>query len=41
MARLKRDHPEAELTPLPNCGHFLQEDDPERVAQLISEFLLT
>jgi len=39
MARLKRDHPEAELTALPNCGHFLQEDDPERVAQLISEFL--
>lgn len=39
MARLKRDHPEAELTALPNCGHFLQEDDPERVGQLIGEFL--
>jgi len=39
MARLKRDHPEAELTSLPNCGHFLQEDDPERVGQLIAEFL--
>ena len=39
MARLKRDHPEAELTALPNCGHFLQEDEPERVEQLIAEFL--
>jgi haloalkane dehalogenase len=39
MARLKRDHPRAELTALPNCGHFLQEDDPDQVAQLIAEFL--
>ena len=39
MARLKRDHPEAELTALPGCGHFLQEDEPERVGQLIGEFL--
>jgi pimeloyl-ACP methyl ester carboxylesterase len=39
MARLKRDHPEAELTALPRCGHFLQEDEPERVGQLIAEFL--
>jgi haloalkane dehalogenase len=41
MARLKRARPEAELTPLPNCGHFLQEDEPEKVAHLISEFLNT
>jgi pimeloyl-ACP methyl ester carboxylesterase len=39
MQRLKRDHPKAELTAIPNCGHFLQEDEPERVAELISEFL--
>ena len=39
MARLKHDHPEAELTALPNCGHFLQEDDPNQVAKLIAEFL--
>ena len=39
MARLKHDHPKAELTPLPNCGHFLQEDDPDQVAKLIAEFL--
>jgi len=39
MKRLQRDHPNAELTALPNCGHFLQEDEPERLAQLMSEFL--
>ena len=39
MARIQRARPEAELTALPNCGHFLQEDEPERVGQLIWEFL--
>ena len=39
MQRLKRSHPEAELTALPNCGHFLQEDEPESIGQLIAEFL--
>ena len=38
MQRIKRDHSDAELTALPNCGHFLQEDEPERVAQLMAEF---
>jgi pimeloyl-ACP methyl ester carboxylesterase len=41
MQRVQRDHPLAELTALPNCGHFLQEDEPERVAQLMSEFFNT
>jgi pimeloyl-ACP methyl ester carboxylesterase len=27
MARIQESHPGAELTALPNCGHFLQEDD--------------
>jgi len=39
MARIQKSHPEAELTALPNCGHFLQEDNPEQVAQLIADFL--
>lgn len=38
MSRLQRDFPEAELTALPNCGHFLQEDDPETVGRLMAEF---
>jgi len=39
MQRVKRDLPGAEVTSLPNCGHFLQEDEPERVGQLMAEFL--
>jgi pimeloyl-ACP methyl ester carboxylesterase len=38
MQRIQRAYPSAELTALPNCGHFLQEDDPERVAELIAKF---
>jgi haloalkane dehalogenase len=41
MQRVQRARPEAELTALPNCGHFLQEDEPERVGQLIAEFFNT
>lgn len=39
MSRLKRTFPNAELTALPNCGHFLQEDDPETVGRLMAGFL--
>jgi haloalkane dehalogenase len=38
MRKVKRDIPHAEVTALPDCGHFLQEDDPERVAALLAEF---
>ena len=38
MQRIQRAHPLAELTALPGCGHFLQEDEPERVAELIADF---
>lgn len=41
MARVKRDLPHAEVTALPNCGHFLQEDDPEQVGELLAEFFAT
>ncbi len=39
MRRVNGDLPGAEVTSLPNCGHFLQEDEPQRVGELISEFL--
>jgi pimeloyl-ACP methyl ester carboxylesterase len=38
MARVQRDLPHAVSTVLPDCGHFLQEDAPERVGALLAEF---
>ena len=40
MERVKRDIPHAELTSLPNCGHFLQEDEPDGIAKLLVEFFV-
>ena len=38
VARLRRDLPQAEVTALDGVGHFLQEDDPERLGELLAEF---
>jgi len=38
MARVQRDLPHAEVTALPDCGHFLQEDAPDRVGELLAAF---
>ena len=38
MKRLHDLRPDAELTAIPNCGHFLQEDAPEEIAELLSAF---
>jgi haloalkane dehalogenase len=38
MARVKADVPQAEVTALPGCGHFLQEEEPERIGALLAEF---
>jgi pimeloyl-ACP methyl ester carboxylesterase len=40
MARVKAAIPHAELSSIPDCGHFLQEDQPEQVATLLAEFLM-
>ncbi len=41
MARVKRDLPQAEITALPDAGHFLQEEAAERIGDLLAEFLRT
>jgi haloalkane dehalogenase len=38
FARVKRDTPQAEVTVLPGCGHFLQEEEPERVGAELAAF---
>lgn len=38
VEHLAKDLPQAEVTALPHCGHFLQEDDPELVGRLLAEF---
>lgn len=38
MARVKKDLPQAEVTAMDQCGHFLQEDRPLEIAQLMSKF---
>jgi haloalkane dehalogenase len=38
VARIKRDVPQAEVTALPDCGHFLQEEAPAEIGELLAEF---
>ncbi len=41
MQRVQRDLPQAELTALPGCGHFLQEDAGAQIGELLADFLRT
>jgi haloalkane dehalogenase len=38
MTRVKQDLPQAEVTALPGCGHFLQEEAPDEVGALLARF---
>ena len=39
FARVKQDCPQATITSIPGCGHFLQEDEPDQIGALIADFL--
>lgn len=39
MQRFKQDLPDARLTVISNSGHFIQEDQPERLSELLIQFL--
>jgi haloalkane dehalogenase len=41
MARVKKDLPQAEVTALPACGHFLQEEAGPEIGRLLADFLAT
>jgi haloalkane dehalogenase len=38
MARVKSDVPHAEITSLPGCGHFLQEEEPREIGEQLARF---
>ena len=38
MARVERDLPQTVTTALPDCGHFLQEEAPKQVGELLARF---
>jgi haloalkane dehalogenase len=38
VARVKQDVPHAEVTALPECGHFLQEERPEEIGRMLADF---
>lgn len=38
MARLAVDVPQTNVTSIPGCGHFLQEEAPDKVASLLAPF---
>lgn len=39
MRRVSADLPQTKLHPLSGCGHFLQEDCPDEVGEILAEFL--
>jgi pimeloyl-ACP methyl ester carboxylesterase len=38
MNRVAADLPQAEVKALPDCGHFLQEEEPEEIGRLLAAF---
>ncbi len=38
MIRIKNELPHARIIAIPKCSHFLQEDQPEMVSELLADF---
>lgn len=38
MRQVAHDLPQAEVTALPDCGHFLQEERPEEISTMLADF---
>lgn len=39
--RIQKDIKGSRMVKIPNCGHFVQEDQPGRATKIISEFLVS
>ena len=41
MKKVKEKLPQSNIVSLPDAGHFLQEDTPKKISNVISEFMKT
>ena len=39
MSRVKKDLPQANMQSFPNCGHFLQEEIPNKLSDAVMHFM--
>ena len=39
MQKVKQNLPQSNIISIPNCGHFLQEDRPKQIGQIILDFM--
>lgn len=39
MKKVKENLPQSNIMSIPNCGHFLQEDSPKQISNIILEFM--